>query len=176
MFLYSLLWLISQAAGQCQAGTAIGTFIIQQPNRSTVVVVGSPLVISWTFTPLVTTLPGSIDISLADATNSDGRLRFSVPILKNFTTDTNSTSVIMQPLNDGQYVMRIGISNRDPFLNLTSCLQDGEAYGGSSSPFKVVNAVAFPAPKADHFGPSKNSAGFLKISLWITLLCAISIL
>lgn len=42
----------------------------------------------------------------------------------------------MRSLNDGQYQMRIGISNRDPLLNQTACLQNGEAYGASSTTFK----------------------------------------
>ncbi|KAJ3304173.1 hypothetical protein HDV03_003023 [Kappamyces sp. JEL0829] len=141
----------------CRGGTSIGAFVVISPNRSTVAVVGAPLDISWSYTSLVKSVPTSIDIFLAYLNPAVSGLSFTIPVLSNISSASNSTVWTVSALNDGQYEMRIGISHRDPLLNSSACLQNGEAYGASSTAFKLTNAVAFPKPGIDQFGPLTTS-------------------
>ena len=153
------LQLIQMAASACSGGTSIGAFIFTQPNRSTTAVVGTPMVLKWQFTPLVKIIPSSIDIWMANVDPTGNGYSFTIPVLKGLNGTANSTIWIVSANNDGQYMMRIGISGRDPLLNSTgACLQNGEAYGASSATFKIVNAVAFPKPGPDRYGPIVSEA------------------
>jgi len=99
---------------------------------------------------------------------------FNIPVLKGVSGTTNSTEWMVSANNDGLYMMRVGISQRDPLLNSSACLQNGEAYGASTATFKIVNAVAFPRPGPDLYGPATNTASSsqfdLKSSIWPLLI------
>ena len=148
----------------CKGGTSVGSFIFLQPNRSTTAVVGSSLKLVWSLTPMVKQVPSSIDIWMANVSPDGQGYIFNIPVLKGVSGNSNSTDWIVSANNDGLYMMRVGISQRDPLLNTSACLQNGEAYGASSSTFKIVNAVAFPRPGPDLYGPATNSASAIFIS------------
>lgn len=167
--------LITKISAACSGGTSIGAFILKSPNRSSVGVVGSEMEISWSFTPLISIIPTSISMFLAKT--GPETLSFTIPVmtLPKYSLEMgNQTTWTISNLNDGQYQMRIGITDRDPLLNSSACLQDGEAYGASSSVFKIVNSVAFPKPKKDEYGPlTSGSEGVLGVYLVVIcfLLC-----
>jgi hypothetical protein len=159
-FLLPFIIKCESTAAVCSGGTSIGAFIFLQPNRSTTGVVGTPMTLKWKFTPLVKIIPSSIDIWMANVDPTGNGYSFTIPVLKGVNgSSANSTQWVVSANNDGQYMMRIGISGRDPLLNATgACLQNGEAYGASSATFKIVNAVAFPKPAQDRFGPIVSKA------------------
>jgi hypothetical protein len=154
MKIFALFAFISAA---CSGGTSIGAFILKSPNRSTVAVVGGEIEIAWSFSPLVSVIPSSISMFLAKT--GPETLSFTSPVktIPDYSLASgNETFWTVSNLNDGQYQMRIGITDRDPLLSSTACLQDGEAYGASSSVFKIVNSVDFPKPKKSIYGPLKS--------------------
>jgi hypothetical protein len=143
---------------RCTPGTSLGTFLIHSPNRSTIAMVGSVVTISWSFTPQVTSIPEVVDISLQPV-NSDGPRTFPVRIARNESVH-EQYNWLVQSLNDGSYQLRVGMASRDPLLNQEACLQNGEAIGGSSSIFKIVNPRGTPAIVRDRFGPLSAGTKF----------------
>jgi hypothetical protein len=138
----------------CTPGTSIGSFVIQSPNRSTVAVVGSSVDVSWSFTPMVRQRPAKVDISL-QRISQDGPKTFPIVISRNESAQEHY-SWLIQPLNDGEYQLRVGTASRDPLLNPNACLQNGEAIGASSAIFKLVNPKGSPPMTADKFGPKTS--------------------
>ena len=169
-----LTCILTRVFGDCAAGTDIGAFIIKTPNRTSVIVVGSPFKVEWEYTPLVKQLPSEVDISLENVL-IDGPRKFGIVVARNLTISGTSTIWNVDQLNDGQYQLRIGIAGRDPLLNKDSCLQNGEAYGGSSAIFKITNPKQSPPIIPSKFGP-ETSLGSKICSLSIVNLVIIAIL
>lgn len=144
--------------GDCNGGTDIGAFVIKTPNRTSVIQVGSKFQIEWEYTPLVKQMPTEVDISLENVL-IDGPRKFGIVVVRNLTISGTSTNWDVDQLNDGQYQLRVGIAGRDPLLNKDSCLQNGEAYGGSSAIFKITNPKLSPPIVPSKFGP-ELSAGY----------------
>jgi hypothetical protein len=138
----------------CTPGTSIGSFIVHSPNRSTVAVVGSSIEVLWSFTPMVRQRPASIDISLQRILD-DGPKTFPIVIARNESAQEHYLWLV-QPLNDGEYQIRVGTAGRDPVLNRSACLRNGEATGASSAVFKIVNPKGSPPIIADRFGPKPS--------------------
>lgn len=122
LFLYILFTAIRLrfVASACSGGTSIGSFVFLQPNRSTTGVVGTKMRLSWSMTPLVKIIPSSIDIFMANVDPNGQGYSFKIPVVKNLAGTLNSTDWVVSNNNDGVYMMRIGISSRDPLLNTTA--------------------------------------------------------
>lgn len=112
----------------CIRGTSIGQFIINSPNRSSIVVVGSNTLIKWTYSNLVTNPPTKIDIKIQqDGTQYEWN-RFIVKDLELGNT-SRSYNWTVQPLNDGPYKIRILPSGKETFgvkQDEMPCFSDGE--------------------------------------------------
>ncbi|KAI8898736.1 hypothetical protein BC833DRAFT_620078 [Globomyces pollinis-pini] len=164
---------IRQASNSdCIRGTSIGSFILQTPNRSTVGVVGTPLIIQWTYTPFVTQIPNSIDLSLQHVQEGEeGPKAFGIVMDRNRTIGpSNSTSWLISPLIDGTYQLRISGSGQDSLLNKDVCLTDGQAGGATSASFKIVNPQVFPPITKDLFGPSTSAGTDILCAIWMYLM------
>lgn len=99
----ALILLFIHLVSACSGGTAIGAFIVGSPNRSTVAVVGTEMTITWSFTPLVTIVPDSINIFLAFLNPQVEGLSFNIPVLMNVSSSTNQTTWTVSALNDGLF-------------------------------------------------------------------------
>ena len=161
--------MVSNVLCDCVAGTDIGAFTVKQPNRSTVAVVGSPYKIEWEYTPLVKILPSAIDISLENVL-VEGPRKFAIVVARNFSVSGTNMIWDVDQLNDGQYQMRIGIAGRDPLLNKDACLTNGEAYGGSSSIFKITSQKQAPPIVRSKFGPELSPGLGIVVSRFIMLI------
>ncbi|KAJ3023917.1 UNVERIFIED_CONTAM: hypothetical protein HDU68_008407 [Siphonaria sp. JEL0065] len=163
----------------CKPGVSIGQILISQPNMSSFVFVGNPLVVQWTYTVLVKNKPNTVDIKI-----------YSVSDTKNIITLVSGLDVSngakawlwnVGQIAAGSYKAHIvpdGKETLNKKQNELPCFVNGDAMPGTSGAFGISQLqplATFP----DRFPPNKlgtgvviESASFLVVFLIATVVLA----
>ncbi|KAI8815330.1 hypothetical protein BJ742DRAFT_765711 [Cladochytrium replicatum] len=149
----------------CDPKAVPGGFLFKSPTINTIAEVGSPLNISWSYTPYTKTnlFPNnSIEIFFQNAA-ADG---FKPAVWTRYVAtriSPNATFYIwdVPQIQNGQYILRLVADGFDPVVaaakGQTVCWSDGQPIPQMSNEFRIVN----PQPLAetpDNFGPNSGAS------------------
>ncbi|KAJ3412742.1 hypothetical protein HDV05_000312 [Chytridiales sp. JEL 0842] len=141
----------------CKRGTKIGQILITQPNASTIWFVGAPAWVVWSYTPLVTQPPKTIDIKIQSVLSKVST--WDTFLVKSLDVSNGATAYLIPELPrmlEGGYKLKVVPDGKEiagKRQDEYPCFGDGEGMPGVSAEFQVTRTREIVVTK-DRFPPT----------------------